>query len=148
MLILGVSGHRDLSHSEDLLKGAFQTWCKDHEVSKVITGMALGFDTIVAEACVEMGIPFVAALPFATQAKIWNPYQQSRYLDLLEKASEIEVVSEGEMETWKYNHRNQWIVDNSQYLLAYLKPGMTKGGTADCWRRASSQKKERFWPKG
>jgi uncharacterized phage-like protein YoqJ len=36
-----------------------------------ITGMALGVDQLFAEVCIEMGIPFIAAIPFLGQASRW-----------------------------------------------------------------------------
>ena len=69
-----------------------------HELARnwplyAISGMALGFDTWAAETCVELGIPFVAALPCDGMDAVWPLPSQERFRGLLSKAQEIHVVS-------------------------------------------------------
>ena len=83
---IAVTGHR-----HDKLGGysptAFRTLqvLAEQELIKlapttVLTGMALGWDQAVAAACVKLGLPFVACVPFAGQDRIW-PAQSSAGLN-------------------------------------------------------------------
>ena len=100
------------------------------KATKAITGMALGVDTWFAEICIKLNIPFVAAIPFVGQEKIWNEQQQRKYHELLMEAHETIVVAEGEYAAYKMQKRNKWMVDNCDLLLAVFDG--TSGGTANC----------------
>jgi uncharacterized phage-like protein YoqJ len=97
---------------------------------KVITGMALGFDQIVASVCVRMGIPFLAAIPFKGQESRWPKKSQEAYRTLLELASEIEVVAPG-FSRGAMQVRNVWMVDHGTHCLGCWD-GTEKGGTYNC----------------
>lgn len=97
----------------------------------VISGMALGWDQAVAEAAINLKIPFVAALPFAGQEGKWPGIAKKRYRDLLQQAERVDVVSPGYFEHWKMQKRNEWMVDHCTELMA-LWDGSYHGGTAHC----------------
>lgn len=95
---------------------------------KIRIGMALGADTLCAEACIELGKPFEAWLPC--------PNQHSR-LHLLKFASKRVLVSP------KYfrgcmQKRNKAMVNGSNLLIAYYNNNAT-GGTAYTVKKASEQ---------
>lgn len=97
-----------------------------------LTGMALGFDMAIAEACKELGVPYHAYLPFKGQETRWRHHQQVKYQDLLNHASEVILVND----TTKYVHtlmfvRNHRMVIDSQELVV-LWDGEPKGGTHEC----------------
>jgi len=58
---------------------------------KVITGMALGWDTALAEAALKLHIPYIAAIPFVGQESRWQTTQQDHYFDLLAAAEDVAV---------------------------------------------------------
>lgn len=122
--IIGVTGHRKLFHKVSHIKYTLRKsliYLKDNKgYSKVITGMALGFDTLVAETCVDIGIPFIAYLPFENQHEKWGVAQRSRFDLLLKKAEDVHVISRGPWENWKYLERDRVIVENCDLLLAYF----------------------------
>jgi uncharacterized phage-like protein YoqJ len=97
---------------------------------KAISGMALGFDQWAASACIELNIPFIAAVPFVGQESIWPDKSKIIYNDLLLKAEETIIVSEGGYEAWKMQTRNEWIVDNSEIVIGCWDG--TGGGTHNC----------------
>lgn len=105
---------------------------------KILSGMALGFDQLVVKAALEIGLPFDACLPFRRQSKTWPPSARSEYFELLKKAAQIIIVSEGEYNSWKLHKRNHYMVDNSDMVLAYLPPEFTSGGTYSCIQYAKS----------
>lgn len=113
--------------------------------SRFIVGMALGWDTAVAIACVRNGIPFVAAVPFEGQERSWPRDSQERYRFLLAHAERVHVVCTIAPEymdrTWwvadAMTARNAWMVDNCDAVAA-LWDGSDRGGTANCVRYARS----------
>jgi uncharacterized phage-like protein YoqJ len=105
----------------------------------VYTGMALGWDTAVAIACKEHGIPFVAAVPFEGQECMWPCQSQQRYHRLLKYARDVVYVCDPGYSAWKMQRRNQYMVDAADSVIA-LWDG-TSGGTANCVHYAESAKK-------
>ena len=101
-----------------------------------ISGMALGVDTIAAELCIELEIPFIAAVPFEGQESVWPQASQLKYKSLLAKAKEIKIVCEGKYASWKLQKRNEWMVNHADLVLAVWN-GMS-GGTANCINYAKS----------
>lgn len=141
-MIIGASGHRYVSYEPILYKMVYEKFSfmmKDLKPEKVITGAALGFDTIVAEVCIELNIPFVAAVPFVGQENKWSDSQKEKYNTLLSKAAEIKIVSEGPFSKQKFQIRNQWIVDNSDEMIVYFTG--QPGGTKNCIDYAKSVNK-------
>jgi uncharacterized phage-like protein YoqJ len=112
----------------------------------VISGMALGWDMAWAEAAVELGIEFTAAVPFAGQESTWPTAARDRYNKLLGKAADVMVVCTGRYEPWKMDLRNHWMVDHSSKLIALWNG--TKGGTFNCVLYAQAAQREivNLWP--
>lgn len=145
-MILGTSGHRALGEHSfpkstyaaiyDKTKGIFQ----DIKPSKVITGFAIGFDLLVADLCLELAIPYIAAIPFNNQEAYWSVYDRKHYNDLLAKADKIEVVNRGGFASWKYQTRNVWIVDNSDRMLVCFSGAAS--GTKNCYDYAVKKNKK------
>lgn len=115
------------------------------DAGKVISGMALGWDQAVARAALALGIPFIAAVPFAGQESRWPEGSQRDYRRLLDAAERVVVVSTGEYKTWKMQRRNEWMVDNCN-IIAALWDG-SSGGTLNClnYAHACRRRVENFW---
>jgi len=143
--IIAVTGHRPsklggYSFINQLKLVSFATIQLDQlEPYKVITGMAQGWDQAVANACFIMKVPYIAAVPFKGQERMWPEASQKVYNWLLENASEVVIVSGGAYKPWKMQVRNEWMVDNSKLVLS-LWDG-TPGGTANCVRYTKSKGK-------
>ena len=133
--IVGITGHRKLEHNIDVVKEVIREKLHQYEADAVVTGMALGFDMLVAEVCIEENIPFVAAIPCSGQTKSWNPKEKARYMQLVDKAWKTKVVCEGPFAIWKLFERNRWIVNRSTIILSYWN-GIEKGGTAAAVKEA------------
>jgi uncharacterized phage-like protein YoqJ len=136
-MILAVTGHRpdklggyDEDTHERLSEFAAERLVELNP-SMVITGMALGWDTAVATACVDLRLPFLAAVPFIGQESKWSGAAKVRYYDLCNRATDVEIVCEGPYMPWKMMRRNKWMVDRCDLLLA-LHNGDTFGGTFEC----------------
>lgn len=111
-----------------------------HQPSEVISGMALGWDQAVAFAAIRLKIPVTAAVPFLGQEAIWPELARARYQAILNKCSEVIVVSPGGYEMGKLHIRNQWMVDHCVQLIA-LWDG-SSGGTSHCVNYATYKKVE------
>jgi uncharacterized phage-like protein YoqJ len=90
--------------------------------------MALGWDQALASAAVICNIPFLAAIPFQGQQRVWPKTSQIYYDNLLALASDIIIVSEGGYAGWKMLVRDKWMVNESEAVLA-LYNGDKSGGT-------------------
>jgi uncharacterized phage-like protein YoqJ len=91
--------------------------------------MALGVDQIFAEVCIELGISFLAAVPFLGQEATWPTESKAKYHSLLTRAEGIIYVSEPGYAVWKMQARNCWITDHCDQLLACFDG--SAGGTAN-----------------
>lgn len=96
----------------------------------VYTGMALGVDQWVAQICIDLNIPFVAAIPHKGHAFKWPPYTQTQYHSLLAKASETIIVSDKPYFPGAMQIRNKWMVDRASRALAVYDG--SEGGTSNC----------------
>lgn len=108
---------------------------------KAISGMALGWDQWAAQICIDLSIPFIAAVPFVGQEKIWPQSSKDVYNRLLKQAIETAIVSEGGYSASKMMIRNEWMVDRCDKLIACYN-GDKSGGTYNCIQYALSKGKE------
>jgi uncharacterized phage-like protein YoqJ len=93
---------------------------------------------LFVEVALELGIPFIPAIPFVKQASVWPEKDRNHYIKLLGKAKDIYIHPEtkiGNKIYAGYFGRNKWIVENSQLLVAYMV-NSTDGGTAHTWNCA------------
>lgn len=103
---------------------------------EVITGMALGWDTAIAHACLALGIPFVAAIPFIGQEKRWSEEAQAIYHALLVKAKYTIIVNPPGYAPWKMLSRNAMMIAWGDEGLALYDAEKHEGGTAHCVKNA------------
>lgn len=103
---------------------------------KAISGMALGVDSYAANVCIKLGIPFIAAIPFIGQEKMWPDKSKKAYHALLSKAAEKVIVCEGAYAPYKMQIRNEWMVNNADILIGVWDG--SKGGTGNCIEYAKS----------
>lgn len=135
---LGMEYEHDGPVSQSLMR-QMEACITNYGATKIITGMALGADTLWALTAIRMGIPFIAAIPFKGQERMWPMHSQQRYKDILAKAESVVVVCEGEYAAWKMQKRNEWMVDNCDVLIAVWDG--TRGGTSNCITYAKSKNK-------
>lgn len=112
----------------------------------VISGMALGWDTAFAEAAYNLGIPFVAAVPFRGQDSRWPEHSRQVFRALLAVAAEVVIVSPGLYTAYAMHRRNEWMVDRCDRVCA-LWDG-SDGGTGSCLKYARKMGKpiDNVWP--
>jgi len=141
-MILAVTGHRPdklLGYGKaarDALEAFAITELQRLKPSQVITGMALGWDTAIAEAAAKLSIPFIAAVPFVGQERTWPAEAKAQYRGLLREAKEVHVVCPGGYSASKMQMRNEWMVGRCAKLLALWNG--SPGGTSNCIAYAES----------
>ena len=151
MTVVATTGHRPEKlggHSlstEDRLRRLAVRELRRLSPDGVISGMALGWDTAIAQAADELGIRFIAAIPFRGQESVWPAESKKRYQSLLAKAKIVVEVSAPPYAAWKMQRRNVWMVDHCDFLLA-LWDG-SDGGTANCLAYAKARQRgvETVW---
>lgn len=99
----------------------------------VISGMALGWDQAVAQACVDLNVPFIAAVPFPEQDSRWPDASRLHWAALCAQASEVVTVCT-HYSGANLQRRNEWMVDHGTAVGALWNG--TSGGTANCVRYA------------
>jgi uncharacterized phage-like protein YoqJ len=124
----------------DQLTLVAEAWLIINKTEKVISGMALGWDQALAQAAINQEVPFIAAIPFEGQERLWPKNSIAKYEELLAKACERVIVSPGPYAVYKMYRRNVWMVDHADHILA-LWDG-SGGGTANCIAYALKQNKQ------
>jgi len=128
MMRLSVTGHRPEKLGGYSIEGrnklyAFARLILNNEVAEqdtafhVVQGMAQGWDQAVCDACVVLGIPVHARVPFEGQERHWPADAQTRYRRLLARCETVTVTSPTFTDD-AYLKRNRQMVDESQKLLS------------------------------
>lgn len=152
MTVLMVTGHRPdklggyLPEARAKLHAFALEHVARHKPAELVSGMALGWDTACALAALDLGIPLTAALPFAGQESRWPDAAQHIYRYILGRAARVEIVRPGGYVAWKMQERNEWMVKNSEAILALWNG--SPGGTANCVSYAKNRLREvdNVWP--
>ena len=117
---------------------------KEHKV-EIITGMAIGTDTIFAVAGLYLrdhgyNIKVTCAIPFKGQESRWPRESINMYNDILDNADQIVYVCKPGYVPYKMQKRNEYMVD----LLCGINDKLiaiwdgSSGGTANCVNYAKS----------
>lgn len=103
----------------DALRAVTRQILLREDPEEVVSGMALGFDMILAEEALDLGFLVTAAVPFEGQEKTWPDPSQRRFRRILEHDAVTKVVcAPGGHSGHKYIHRDRWMVNR-----AMSKPG-------------------------
>jgi uncharacterized phage-like protein YoqJ len=147
---IAITGHRPNKLGNDYeLKSPLIQWIKmeilkilDREKpDELITGMALGIDTLFALIGIERGLKITAAIPCDDQERMWPVASKQMYYMILNNPLVTKVVvSPGPYAAWKMQTRNEWMVDYGDKLISVWDG--TKGGTFNCITYATMRKKE------
>lgn len=145
---IAVTGHRPSKLGYEYnLNGPFSTFIRDklreiivsHKPKTMISGMALGVDTIWAELAIENQVPLIAAIPFIGQESHWPEDAQNKYNKILNhELTTIQVICGPGYSAYKMQKRNEWMVDQCDLLVAVWNG--TAGGTKNCVDYAEGKK--------
>lgn len=151
---IAITGHRPnkLGNDYDLTSPLLQNIKKeiisiieqlqkpDREIV-LVTGMALGIDTLFAKIAIEKKLRFIAAIPCTNQETMWPQKSQDVYHSLIYNPLCHRVfVSDKPYYNKCMQDRNEWMVHNSSILIAVWDG--TYGGTANCVKYAESYKRK------
>lgn len=119
--------------------------------TQAIVGGATGADTLAAERCLALDVPYVMALPhhyYVHQYKLNGNVRWERTF-----LGAWQVIYVVEDKPWHVSHnftRNIWMVDNSELLVSVSKFDPfghipKRGGTAHCVRYARKVERPIKW---
>ena len=105
----------------------------DNNIHTFYTGMAIGVDTVAAEAVIAARISkgpigLIAAIPFPSQPSKWPQASKDNYSRILSHCSSAVNVNEDPYTPWKMHARDRYMVDNSHYIIG-IWDGRDGGGT-------------------
>ena len=128
------------------VKENLKKWIVDNDPEYIISGMAIGWDTWVAEAALLLEVYLSAYTPFPEQGSKWPAAAKKRYDSILDRASAVLRVSK-EYHKDCFFKRDKAMVDNSDIVLALWNPKIKSGGTYWTVKYAESQNKKiiNFW---
>jgi len=148
-VVVAITGHRPNKLGNDYdftsklvldIKAEIQKTLKELKPTKLITGMALGVDTLFAQLAIENNIPFIAALPCYNQERMWPERSKMIYHRLgTHELCTIKYVTRAEYSTELMQVRNEWMVDHCDVLISVWDG--SNGGTANCVKYAMKQLK-------
>lgn len=145
--ILAGTGHRPdkIAAQEEKVREAIRIRLGLYLPTLVISGMALGFDTWLAEEAQKLNFPVCAAIPFLGQESRWPAAQRATYVRILAHAKKVYIHHARRPESYDHTvallqERNAWMVDNAQGILACYD-GSSSGGTQNCIRYARTRQK-------
>ncbi len=112
----------------------------------VISGMAIGWDTWLAEESLNLNIPVHAYIPFRGQGGKWPQKAKDRYQKILDKSQKVKYISES-YNKMAFFKRDEAMVLESTLVYALLNPEVDSGGTFYTVKYAKSQNKRviNFW---
>lgn len=147
--ILAGTGHRpNKLGNEYNLEGPYSKFLRENILKcfeilkprKIISGMALGLDQLLALIALENNLKVIAAIPCDNQDSKWPDKSKKLYHAILNNSLVTKkVVSPGPYHISKMQTRNIWMTDNSDALIAAWDG--SDGGTANCVRYAESRNK-------
>lgn len=137
--VVGVTGHRDLGGADEHVASALR---RDLEGRRQVHGerlvalsaIAVGADSLFAEAAISLGIPLEVVLPFESYDKDFEPGEErERFEALLAAAERSRTLSYEGRSDDAYAAVGRWIVAHSDHLVAVWDgmPARGPGGTGD-----------------
>lgn len=152
-LIIAGTGHRPdkIGGQEAQVRAEIRRLLVVYMPSRIITGMALGFDTWLCEEAlshkreVDPNLAITAAIPYIGQETRWPTDDRVQYTFLLGEVDTVYYVrmlsppSREKAAEW-LDERNHWMVDNAQAVLSCYN-GDPSGGTSNCLRYAHMRKR-------
>jgi uncharacterized phage-like protein YoqJ len=98
------------------------------EPSLVITGMAIGWDTWLAQEALFLDIPIACYVPFPGQQNKWPEESRRKYDHILSRAKIVNNISDSYSKSVFFK-RDEAMVNSADEICALLNPEIKSGGT-------------------
>lgn len=108
------------------------------DITAVISGMAIGWDTWLAQEALNAGIPVHAYVPFKGQGSKWPTASRNEYERILSLSDKVIYCAE-EYDRGVFLLRDRMMVDAADQMWALLNPAAESGGTHYTVKFAESQ---------
>lgn len=151
--IAGGTGHREPHPRPDVEAWLRPTLLKTlrylrdvHGTTTVISGLALRWDTWLADAALELDLELWGYSPGRWQADTWSPDQKAHWRDLCAAATRMEYADPGDRyKPAAFHIRNDWIFRDCDLGVTDWRYGTYKGGTYHAMDRAVARRKPVLW---
>jgi uncharacterized phage-like protein YoqJ len=154
-LIVAGTGHRpkslpclyDENHQWAVtVKNNLNNWLVENKPTVVISGMAIGWDTWLAEAALSNDIELHCYIPFDGQEDRWSKKDQHRYHNIIKQAAFVKYPPPSNVKQ-SYLDRNIMMVKEADTVLALFNILQITGGTAHAISYANQLNKKivNFW---
>lgn len=119
---------------------------RDLDVKTVISGMAIGWDTWLAQAALDLEIPVHAYVPFPEQGKTWPTDSRKEYERIL-NLSDLVIYISNSYSDEAFLKRDRAMVDDCDQVFSLLNPEANSGGTFYTVKYAEKNNKPitNFW---
>lgn len=150
-LRVGVSGHRKLGDPRVgfYVHAQCVRWLRQYQELAQAQGaevvaysaLAIGADTLFAEAALGLGIPVIGVLPFATYAEDFEGPDLPRFEAMRGFCAEVITLPPEKRSDEAYMGVGRWVVEHTDVLVAVWNglPAAGLGGTADVVAHAREQ---------
>lgn len=88
-------------HLHRRLKRLAAAALRRHGAARVVTTLALGWETALAETALGQGVPLEVVLPFRGVHSRWGLHHKQRFGRLVDRADRVEVLHTPGYEPWK-----------------------------------------------
>lgn len=110
----------------DNIKAIITERLEEHDSVQMISGMALGVDTLYALAAIELKeemypVELHLAIPCMNQEKMWPQDSQDLYHIVIQNADSVHYVTETDYTNSCMHDRNQYMINESNEILAVLR---------------------------
>lgn len=115
-------------------------------VKSFIAGGALGADTDFAETVLDLrdnlydDVTLEIAVPCKGQDARWSDEDKARYKRILDRADKVTILSD-HYTNFCMQKRNEYMVDNSDIVFAFVCRNADHGGTVNCIKYAKRKNK-------
>lgn len=118
---------------------------KDKDVDTFINGVALGIDMWGARIVIKLKetyphLKLISAIPCRNHSNRWPESSQKEWQFVIDNSDETVLVTDEEYKPFHMQIRNQYMVDNSDYVIS-VHDG-SKGGTGNCVEYARKKNKQ------
>ena len=141
---IAFTGHRQLQGKERLVAQLTRQAISDIGLPNIewaFSGMALGFDHIAANVCLDLGIKVCGCIPCLKQETVWALRQQEEWRRLCARivsaGGQLVQVTNASYSTSAMELRNRYMVNRCQTLIACWDG--TPGGTGNAIKYAMTK---------